>query len=65
MCFDDSDDDLGIEDEDPYDPLYEPEAGLLNNSQIIETKKLKHSGPSSPSGAGQFLVNHCTWTNRR
>lgn len=30
MCFDDSDDELGMEDEDPYDPLYEPEAGIQN-----------------------------------
>lgn len=29
MCFD-SGDKLGMEDEDLYDPLYEPEAGIQN-----------------------------------
>ena len=39
MCFDGSEDELSMEGEDPYDPLYSPQAGTINILQTKETKK--------------------------
>jgi len=35
VCFDGSDDDLGMEDEEPYDPLYMSDDEGMHNSQKI------------------------------
>ena len=52
MCFDGSDDELGME-EEPYDPLYEPDSGMILLLHYFFASKNKYNNTNM-----QVLLHH-------
>ena len=67
VCFDGSDNDLGMEDEEPYDPPYMSDDEGMHNSQkiiIIWNWHKYYKMLRSFNHSSHFASNHCTWTNK-